>query len=272
MAGEAVGYNEQETRFFLIDPKLRDKGYTDHEHLKLETPAPVEPTGPKGRRRSGPGRTDYLLCVRVGDMPKSLPVGVLEAKKETEDPLKGMQQAKGYADCQRFDVKYVFATNGHLYGEYDFFTSLQAGPHPFDNFPTHPDLTARYAKDTGIHVEEPQAAILFQPDSPAWSQTRYYQDAAISDVQNCCRRCVILQPIPHHLPFILIAAIVSLRNDYRRIARIVRRTMQVKHGNIDERIGISQISRHRDGNRVLWRLGVELICALQAHVIVCRED
>lgn len=174
-----MAYNEQETRYFLIDPRLRDKGYTEHEHLKLETPAPVEPTGPKGRRRSGPGRTDYLLCVRVGDMPKSLPVGVLEAKKETEDPLKGMQQAKGYADCQRFDVKYVFATNGHRYGEYDFFTSLQAGPHPFDNFPTHPDLTIRYAKDTGIHVDEPQAAILFQADSPAWSQTRYYQDAAI---------------------------------------------------------------------------------------------
>ena len=102
---------------------------------RLETPAPVEPTGPKGRRRKGPGRTDYLLCVQVGDMPKPLPVGVLEAKKEIEDPLKGMQQAKGYADCQRFDVKYVFATNGHRYGEFDFFTSLQDGPFPFADFP-----------------------------------------------------------------------------------------------------------------------------------------
>lgn len=101
----------------------------------METPAPVKPTGPKGRRRKGAGRTDYLLCVQVGDMPKALPVGVLEAKKETEDPLKGMQQAKGYADCQRFEVKYVFATNGHLYGEFDFFTNLlwrlgQAGQLP----------------------------------------------------------------------------------------------------------------------------------------------
>jgi type I restriction enzyme R subunit len=174
-----VAYNEQETRYFLIDPVLRTKGYTDHEQLKLETPAPVEPTGPKGRRRNGPGRTDYLLCVRVGDMPKSLPVGVLEAKKQSEDPLKGMQQAKSYADCQRFDVKYVFATNGHLYGEFDFFTNLQRGPDPFADFPAHPDLTARYAKDTGIDVSEPQAAILFQADSPAWSQSRYYQDAAI---------------------------------------------------------------------------------------------
>lgn len=172
-------YNEQETRFFLIDPVLREKGYTDHQRLKLETPAPVEVTGPKGRRRKGSGRTDYLLCVQVGNMPKPLPVGVLEAKKQGEDPLKGMQQAKGYADCQRFDVKYVFATNGHRYGEFDLFTQLQTGPFDFARFPHHPELTARYARDTGIDVAQPGAAMLFQPDSPAWSASRYYQDAAI---------------------------------------------------------------------------------------------
>lgn len=174
-----MAYNEQETRFFLIDPVLRDKGYNDHQWLKMETPAPVEPTGPKGRRRKGAGRTDYLLCVQVGDMPKPLPVGVLEAKKENEDPLKGMQQAKGYADCQRFEVKYVFATNGHLYGEFDFFTNLQSGTFPFPDFPPHPDLSARYTRDTGIDLYKPEAAMLFQADSPAWAQSRYYQDAAI---------------------------------------------------------------------------------------------
>ena len=122
-----MAYNEQETRFYLIDPVLRTKGYNDHQWLKMETPAPVEPTGPKGRRRKGSGRTDYLLCVQVGDMPRPLPVGVLEAKRENEDPFKGMQQAKGYADCERFDVKYVFATNGHRYAEFDCITSLQGG-------------------------------------------------------------------------------------------------------------------------------------------------
>lgn len=184
-----MSYNEQETRFFLIDPVLRDKGYNDHQWIKMETPAPVEPTGPKGRRRKGAGRTDYLLCVQVGDMPKALPVGVLEAKKETEDPLKGMQQAKGYADCQRFEVKYVFATNGHLYGEFDFFTNLQGGPFPFVDFPPHPDLSARYAKDTGIDITSPEAAMLFQADSPAWALTRYYQDAAIRAAFEKIIRC-----------------------------------------------------------------------------------
>lgn len=171
--------NEEETRFHLIDPVLRAKGYADPQRIKLETPAPVEPTGPKGRRRMGGGRTDYLLCVQVGDMPRPLPVAVLEAKRESEDPLAGMQQAKGYADCARFDVQYVFASNGHLYGDYDKPSGVQTGPHPLADFPPHAELRARYARDKGIDLGQPEAAVLFQADSPAWNRSRYYQDAAI---------------------------------------------------------------------------------------------
>lgn len=181
-----MSMNEADTRYHLIDPVLRDKGYVCRERITLETtltPPPVEPSGAKGRRRKGPGRTDYLLCVQVGDMPKPLPIAVLEAKKESEDPLKGMQQAKGYAqnfeNCQRFDVKYVFATNGHRYGEFDSVTGMQGGPFAFADFPPHPILTARYAKDTGIDITQPGAAMLLQADSPAWAERRYYQDAAI---------------------------------------------------------------------------------------------
>ncbi|WFP48551.1 DEAD/DEAH box helicase family protein [Methylomonas sp. EFPC3] len=174
-----MAFNEEETRFHLIDPILRKKGYDDPQRIRLETPAPVEPTGPKGRRSKRGGRTDYLLCVQVGDMPKPLPVAVLEAKRESEDPLKGMEQAKGYADCSRFDVQYVFASNGHLYGDYDKPSGIQTGPHPLIDFPPHPDLCTRYAKDKGIDLNSPEAALLFQADSPAWSASRYYQDAAI---------------------------------------------------------------------------------------------
>jgi len=175
-----MSYNEAETRYHLIDPILRDKGYNDSSKLKLETPAPVEAIGHKGRRRAGGGRTDYLLCVQAGNMPKPLPVGVLEAKKESADPLKGMQQAKGYSECSRFSVHYVFATNGHLYGEYDKTSGLQSGPHSLkDHFPSHHDLTDRYACDTGIDLSKPESALLFMADSPAYPKTRYYQDAAI---------------------------------------------------------------------------------------------
>jgi type I restriction enzyme R subunit len=177
-----MSMNEADTRYHLIDPVLRNKGYVSRDRVTLETvltPPPVEPNGPKGRRRKGPGRTDYLLCVQVGENPRFMPVAVLEAKREAEDPLKGMQQARGYADTLRFDVKYVFSTNGHRYGEYDRFSSLITGPFQFVDFPTHPDLTARYAKEIGIDLTKREAAMLFQADSPAWPESRYYQDAAI---------------------------------------------------------------------------------------------
>lgn len=173
-----VDKNEAETRYELIDPVLREKGYRV-PYIRLETPAPVEPTGPKGRRRKGPGRTDYLLCVEVPGGSKPLPVAVLEAKRESEDPLKGMQQAKNYAECSRFDAKYLFSTNGHRYAEYSRFTSLQVGPLPFTDFDEHDQLTRRYHSDAGINLTDPAALLLFEADSPAYPESRYYQDAAI---------------------------------------------------------------------------------------------
>jgi type I restriction enzyme, R subunit len=158
--------NEAETRYELIDPVLRDKGYR-MPYVRLETPAPVEPTGPKGRRRNGPGKIDYLLCVEVPGGPRPLPVAILEAKHENEDPLKGMQQAKGYSECERFDAKYIFSTNGHRYAKFNKFTGEQTGPFPFANFPDHPCLTDCYHRHTGIKLDDPSALLLFQPDSPA---------------------------------------------------------------------------------------------------------
>src|SRR6266478_7621126 len=128
--------NEAETRYELVDPVLRGKGYRI-PYIRLETPAPVDPTGPKGRRRNGPGKIDYLLCVEVPGGPKPLPVAILEAKKEDEDPLKGMQQAKGYSECERFDAKYIFSTNGHRYAEFSKFNGQQSGPFPFPDFLEH---------------------------------------------------------------------------------------------------------------------------------------
>jgi len=188
-----MSYNEAETRYYLIDPVLRDKGYNDASKLKLETPAPVEAIGHKGRR-GGAGRTDYLLCVQTPHAAKPLPVGVLEAKKENADPLQGMQQAKGYAECSRFHVQYVFATNGRLYGEFDKTTGLQHGPHPFkEHFLTHAELTQRYFNDTGIDLNKPEAALLFTADSKAYPKSRYYQDAAIRACFEKILRCELEQ-------------------------------------------------------------------------------
>jgi len=170
--------NEAETRYELIDPVLREKGYRT-PYIRLETPAPVDPIGPKGRRRAGSGRTDYLICVEVPHGTAPLPVAVLEAKKEDEDPLKGMQQAKDYSECKRFDAKYIFSTNGHRYAKFNKFSGEYTGPFPFGDFPDHARLTACYHRHTGIKLDDPSSNLLFQPDSPAYPESRYYQDAAI---------------------------------------------------------------------------------------------
>jgi type I restriction enzyme R subunit len=70
-------------------------------------------------------------------------------------------------------------TNGHLYVEFDGPSGQQSGPFPFKDFPDQGTLTARYARDTGIVLDQPGAAPLFQADNPAWSRSRDYQDAAI---------------------------------------------------------------------------------------------
>ena len=45
-----------------------------------------------------------------------------------------MQQAKGYSDCERFDAKYIFSTNGHRYAKFNKFTGEQTGPSWFAHF------------------------------------------------------------------------------------------------------------------------------------------
>lgn len=181
--------NEEETRFHLIDPVLRAKGYDEHRWLKCETPAPVEPTGNRGSRRKGGGRTDYLLCIQPAGKPAPFPVAVLEAKAETADPLKGMQQARGYAECQRFSLRYVFSSNGHRYGEFDTGNQKPAGPFPMADFPARDALTRRYEHATGIDLAAPAAAMLFQSDSAAYAKPRYYQDAAIRAAFEKILRC-----------------------------------------------------------------------------------
>ena len=179
-ARHPAAYTEEETRFYRIDPVLRAKGYDAQWKLRLETPAPVETSTDdlKGRRRSGKGRTDYLLCIQPEGQARPLPVGVLEAKAESADPLKGMQQAKGYygsagGPVQRHAVRWVFATNGHRYAEFDRATQTPVETLPLESFPTHAELTTRWQRDSGVDLSRPQASLLFQADSPAYNRTRY---------------------------------------------------------------------------------------------------
>ncbi len=108
-ANEAVpdthDYTEAATRTYLIDIDLRRAGWTLDQARDRE----YELTGMPNAQ--GKGYADYVLW---GDDGK--PLGVLEAKKTTVDPIVGQQQAKLYADClQQMTGQrpVVFCTNGY---------------------------------------------------------------------------------------------------------------------------------------------------------------
>lgn len=170
--------DEAQTRRQIIDPVLQDKGYHSPKFLVIETPPQCSIAGPKGDRGSVSRRADYLLLAHVDGMPRPMPIAVIEAKSADNDPMKGMQQAKSYADCCRHGIKYAFSTNGHQFVEYSLITGIQTDPRPISEFPTHEDLIDRYARDTGVDIRSNEARILFQEDHSKWNM-RYYQDAAI---------------------------------------------------------------------------------------------
>ncbi len=163
--------SEADTRAKLIDPTLHARGW--HEDLikreKIVGPAFGEP-----KRK---GFCDYVLCFEPPPAKARLAFAILEAKAEGEMPTLGLNQAKGYA--KRLQIKFAFATNGHLYTEHDFFTGLTTEPRPLTQFPTPAELRARYEASLQIDLSSNLGRPLFEPYHGGESSRRYYQDAAI---------------------------------------------------------------------------------------------
>ncbi len=72
--------NEERTRGELINPKLRDRGWTEDLIRVERTVGGTEIIGGKPHKRRG--RTDYLLCLPVGPGKSPLAVAIIEAKLE----------------------------------------------------------------------------------------------------------------------------------------------------------------------------------------------
>ncbi len=163
--------SEADTRAKLIDPTLHGRGW--HEDLikreKLVGPAFGEP-----KRK---GFCDYVLCFEPPPAKARLPFAILEAKAEGETPTLGLGQAKDYA--KRLQIKFAFATNGHLFTEHDFFTGLTSEPRPLSLFPSPPELRARYEAGLNIDLTSKLGRPLFEPYHGGEGGRRYYQDAAI---------------------------------------------------------------------------------------------
>ena len=173
--------NEAETRAKLIDPVLHARGWTENLIRREETAGSIEIVNGKPRKRAK-GRVDYLLCVAVDNHSQPIPVAIIEAKAEHLPPDHGLEQAKLYASCKRLNVLLVFATNGHLFVEYDRLTGVTSEPRPLDEFPTPADLRARYEQAMDFRLKDDAAEPLLMRYAGGEAARRYYQDAAIRAV------------------------------------------------------------------------------------------
>jgi type I restriction enzyme R subunit len=173
-----MGMNESDTRAKLIDPAIHVRGWTEDLIRREETAGAIEIINGKVRKRAR-GRIDYTLRIKINPDTQPVAVALIEAKAEHLPPTHGLEQAKVYASSKRFNVPFVFSSNGHLFVEFDRFTGLTSSPRPLDEFPTPTDLRMRYEQYMGFNLADPAARPLLTRYSGGEATRRYYQDAAI---------------------------------------------------------------------------------------------
>jgi len=181
-----MGLNESDTRAKLIDPALHARGWTEDVIRREETAGAIEIIDGQPRKRAR-GRVDYTLRVKVSPDTQPVAVALIEAKAEDLPPAHGLEQAKTYV--RRFNVPFVFSSNGHLFVEFDRFTGLTSSPRPIGAFPTSDDLRVRYERGMGFSLSDPVARPLLERYSGGEATRRYYQDAAIRAALEKIARC-----------------------------------------------------------------------------------
>jgi len=185
-----INFNEADTRAKLIDPAIHRRGWVEDLIRREETAGAIEIVGGRARRRAR-GRVDYVLRLKVTATAQPVAVALLEAKKEGLPPTHGLEQAKCYAASKRLHVRFVFASNGRQFVEFDALTGLTTGPKPMSEFPTPDELRARYEEGLGFQLTDPVARPLLQPYPGGEGTRRYYQDAAIRAVMEKIARCAV---------------------------------------------------------------------------------
>jgi type I restriction enzyme, R subunit len=138
-----MGLSESDTRAKLIDPAIHARGWTEGLIRREETAGAIEIIGGKARKRAK-GRIDYTLRVKINPDAQPVAVALIEAKAEHLPPTHGLEQAKIYAISKRFNVPFVFSSNGYLFVEFDRFTEVSSAPRPVSEFPMPSELRARY--------------------------------------------------------------------------------------------------------------------------------
>lgn len=185
-----MSLNEADTRAKFIDPAIHKCGWTEDLIRREETAGTVEIINGKARRRAR-GKIDYVLRVKVNVDTQPVALALIEAKKESLPPGHGLDQAKGYAECRRHNVQFIFSSNGHLFVEFDCFTGYTSTPKPIAEFPTPAELRTRYEQGMGFKLESVAARALLQRYPGGEGARRYYQDAAIRAVMEKIAQCEV---------------------------------------------------------------------------------
>lgn len=176
--------NEAQTRFDLIDPKLRDERGWKHPTgafraiVVEERDAAIEIIDGKARRRATKPK-DYVLYWDCTGGTEPRPLAIVEAKREGLPPDYGLEQGKNYRKGKLRHVPVVLSTNGHLFVRYDEKTGLTSDPEPLANFPRPEDLCAEQTAFLGFAPSDPSSKSWTTPAGLGTLSLRYYQDAAL---------------------------------------------------------------------------------------------
>lgn len=155
--------SEADTRANYIDPALRAADWQPSNIIREHyfTDGRKMAGGVRGRRCF----VDYLLC------KDNRYLAVVEAKKESEYPTKGLQQAIAYAEKLR--VRFVYSSNGKQTYEFD----LEKGKGDYIEFyPTPDELEKRYSAEA-TELSQELRNVPFHLEGAM--QQRYYQELAV---------------------------------------------------------------------------------------------
>lgn len=171
----SMARDEAQTRIDLIDPVLWARGWSEDLIRREKTPGGFDIVDGVPKRRRG--RSDYLLCLPVLPGKPPLAVALIEAKAEGKLPALGLQQGRDYQ--RRFNVPFVFSTNGHLYAAYGDDSRTIEDNLPLSSFPTPDELRERYEAHKGFSLDSDSARPLLMPYKGGEAARYYFQDAAV---------------------------------------------------------------------------------------------
>lgn len=168
--------SEDDTRAKLVDPKLRESGWTEKMIARDRNITKGQIVNESGDRLP-PRYADYILYYPD---KSGIPIAVIEAEAEYKRHDAGMQQAKAYR--RMLGVPFAYSTNGRKIEEYDDFARKQT---TLERWPSPEELWRRYVEGkelkgviAGQREEDPLLYPYYPfPDKPI----RYYQEVAVKN-------------------------------------------------------------------------------------------